>query len=71
MTDTPWKTMDSAPTDGTHLLLAVKYPSGFVYTVQGCCDPITKTWSTAAMGCAQPIMWMKNIPLPDGWEKLT
>lgn len=62
-----WAGMDSAPTDGTHCLLAIK-DGAFVYTVQGCYDLIRQQWSVVNYDNPKPLAWMPNTRLPDEFK---
>lgn len=61
-----WQTMDTAPLDGKHCILAVKEPSGFVYSVQGAFQ--SGQWNAVHRDNVDPIFWKPNIRLPEGWE---
>ncbi|KKB80826.1 hypothetical protein VW35_01045 [Devosia soli] len=61
-----WQTMDTAPLDGKHCILAVKEPGGFVYSVQGAFQ--AGQWSAVHRDNVDPIFWKPNVRLPEGWE---
>lgn len=60
-----WQSMDTAPKDGRHCILAVQ--SGpFVYAVQGTYDEGRgRGWFNAADIEAEPLCWMPNVLVPD------
>lgn len=65
--DGEWRTMDSAPLNGRHCILAVK-EGPFVYSVQGAYDG--KKWNCVHRENVSPLYWMPNKLLPEGWETL-
>lgn len=66
MSETPWRKMDSAPKDGKHCILAVPEPGGFIYSVQGAWQG--GQWNAVHRDNVQPLYWMPNFRLPEGWE---
>jgi len=62
MSETVWKSMDTAPTDGKHVILAVKRDA-FVYVVQGAY--MNRKWMNAADIDEEPLCWMPNVSIPD------
>lgn len=62
---TGWRTMDSAPLDGKHCILAVK-SGAFIYSVQGAFHD--GQWDCAMGDNVDPLYWMPNVRLPEGWE---
>lgn len=58
-----WQSMDTAPLDGKHCILAVPEPSGFIYSVQGAYQD--GKWNAVHRNDVVPIAWMPNIRLPD------
>lgn len=58
-----WESMDSAPKCGKHCILAVKEPSGFVYSVQGAYQ--NGQWNCVHRDNVTPLAWMPNVMLPD------
>lgn len=64
-----WRTMDTAPLDGKHCILAVPEPGGFIYSVQGAFQG--GRWNAVHRDDVQPLYWMPNIMLPEGWERLS
>ena len=65
--DGEWQPMDSAPLNGRHCILAVK-EGPFVYSVQGAYDG--KQWNCVHRDNVNPLYWMPNKLLPEGWESL-
>lgn len=57
-----WQSMDSAPTDGTNVLLAIKF-GPFVYTAQGMYHD--RKWHNATDRDGEILCWMPNIMMPD------
>lgn len=64
--DKLWRTMDSAPLDGKHCILAVPEPGGFIYSVQGAYQD--GRWNAVHRDNVQPLYWMPNIRLPAEWQ---
>ena len=68
-----WQSMDSAPTDGKHVLLAVKSSDGcFIYHVQDAF--MQRKWYNAANILNEPLCWrpLTKIPndfLPEGFRQ--
>lgn len=63
-TESPWRPMSEAPTDGKHVILAVRTECGcFVYSVQGAF--MMGEWFNAANIKTDPLAWMPNVSLPD------
>lgn len=57
-----WQSMDTAPTDGTNVLLAIKF-GPFVYKVQGMYHD--RKWHNAADRDGEILCWMKTPMIPD------
>ena len=57
-----WQSMDTAPLNGKHCILAVK-SGAFVYSVQGSYQ--NGQWNCAMEDDVQPLAWMPNVLLPD------
>lgn len=60
--DEAWQSMDTAPTDGTNVLLAIKF-GPFVYKVQGMYHD--RKWHNAADRDGEILCWMKTPMIPD------
>lgn len=56
-----WQTMDSAPKDGKHCILAVK-EGAFIWSVQGAFHE--GQWNAVHRANVDPLYWMPNIRLP-------
>ena len=57
-----WRSMDSAPKDGKHVLLAVK-TGPFVYTVEG--YYYEGEWLNAAEIEGETLAWMPKVKIPN------
>ncbi|WP_411839868.1 hypothetical protein [Paracoccus sp. ME4] len=57
-----WQPMDTAPTDGTHVLLAIKF-GPFVYKVQGMYHD--RRWHNATDRDGEILCWIKTPMIPD------
>lgn len=60
--DEAWQSMDTAPTDGTNVLLAIKF-GPFVYKIQGMYHD--RKWHNAADRDGEILCWMKTPMIPD------
>lgn len=58
-----WQNMKTAPTDGKHVILAIKTSGGFVYAVQGAF--MEGKWLNAMDVNSEPLCWMPNFRIPD------
>ena len=58
-----WQSMETAPTNGKHCILAVPEPSGFVYSVQGAYQD--GQWNAVHRDNVKPLAWTPNKLLPD------
>ncbi|TCU34089.1 hypothetical protein [Rhizobium azibense] len=58
-----WQSMDTAPKDGKHCILAVK-EGAFIYSVQGAFQ--NGQWNAVHRGDVKPLCWMPNVLLPEG-----
>lgn len=58
-----WQSMETAPTNGKHCILAVPEPSGFVYSVQGAYQD--GQWNAVHRDNVKPLAWMPNTLLPE------
>lgn len=56
-----WRPMSTAPTDGTHCILAIR-EGAFIYAVQGAFSG--RQWNVVHRDDVQPLCWMPNIRLP-------
>jgi hypothetical protein len=56
-----WRTMDTAPKDGKHCILAVR-EGAFIYSVQGACH--NGKWDAVHRSNVDPLAWMPNVLLP-------
>ncbi len=74
---TNWQSIETAPTDGTEILLAVKYPRGSrkgffteVLTAQYCNSIYRKDWvaTSGADVTGTPTHWMPLPENPEGAE---
>lgn len=59
-----WQPMGTAPTDGTHCILAIQ-EGPFVFSVQGAYQ--SGQWNCVHRSDVKPLAWMQNLPLPEGW----
>lgn len=50
-----WRTMDTAPKDGTHILLRVPVHGGFIYAVEGAF--VDNAWHSAFQNNVTPLHW--------------
>lgn len=57
-----WQSMETAPTDGKHVILAMKR-GPFVWAVQG--SFMERKWMNAADIQGEPLCWLPNILIPD------
>lgn len=57
-----WQPMDTAPTDGKHVILALKCDC-FVYSIQGAF--MNGKWMNAADRDGEPLAWIPNVLLPN------
>lgn len=57
-----WQPMSTAPTNGKHVILAVR-SGAFIYSVQGAC--FDGVWSSVDQDNAEPLAWMPNVRLPE------
>lgn len=57
-----WQTMDTAPRDGKHCILAVK-EGAFICSVQGAFQ--AGQWNAVHRDNVEPLCWMPNVRLPE------
>lgn len=60
---TEWKSMNSAPTDGRHVIVAVQTKSSFVYSVEGAF--MNGRWMNAFDIAEAPLCWRHKPLIPE------
>ena len=58
-----WQSMETAPTNGKHCILAVQEPGGFIYSMQGAYQD--GQWNAVHRDDVKPLAWMPNVLLPE------